>query len=60
MNILKFINFFFFAQDEGIFADVMLFSLIALEKFAQKSENRATIKVSMRAVYAAGTSFMIF
>lgn len=34
-------------QDEGIYPDVMLFSLIALEKFAQKSENRATIKVSV-------------
>ncbi|KAG4066392.1 hypothetical protein HA402_007028 [Bradysia odoriphaga] len=30
--------------DEGIYPDVMLFSLIALEKFAQKSENKATIK----------------
>ncbi|EDS31843.1 conserved hypothetical protein [Culex quinquefasciatus] len=30
--------------DEGIHPDVMLFSLIALEKFAQTSENKATIK----------------
>ncbi|EAT45384.2 AAEL003343-PA [Aedes aegypti] len=30
--------------DEGINPDVMLFSLIALEKFAQTSENKATIK----------------
>lgn len=32
--------------DEGIYPEVMLFSIIALEKFAQKSENKATIKVS--------------
>lgn len=31
--------------DEGIYPEVMLFSIIALEKFAQKSENKATIKV---------------
>lgn len=31
-------------QDEGIYPEVMLFSIIALEKFAQKSENKATIK----------------
>lgn len=30
--------------DEGIHADVMLFSLIALEKFAQKTENKNTIQ----------------
>ncbi|XP_055299379.1 RING finger and SPRY domain-containing protein 1-like [Sitodiplosis mosellana] len=30
--------------DEGIYPEVMLFSIIALEKFAQKSENKATIK----------------
>ncbi|XP_063702899.1 RING finger and SPRY domain-containing protein 1-like [Culicoides brevitarsis] len=30
--------------DEGINPDIMLFSLIALEKFAQTSENKATIK----------------
>lgn len=32
-------------QDEGIYPDVMLFSLIALEKFAQKTENKTTIQV---------------
>lgn len=32
-------------KDEGIYPDVMLFSLIALEKFAQKTENKTTIKV---------------
>lgn len=37
-------------QDEGINPDVMLFSLIALEKFAQTSENKATIKVSVEHV----------
>lgn len=31
-------------KDEGIYPEVMLFSIIALEKFAQKSENKATIK----------------
>lgn len=31
-------------KDEGINPEVMLFSIIALEKFAQKSENKATIK----------------
>ncbi|KFB46398.1 hypothetical protein ZHAS_00014394 [Anopheles sinensis] len=30
--------------DEGIHPDVMLFSLIALEKFAQTSENKVTIR----------------
>nr|XP_040234925.2 RING finger and SPRY domain-containing protein 1-like [Anopheles coluzzii]XP_040234926.2 RING finger and SPRY domain-containing protein 1-like [Anopheles coluzzii]XP_040234927.2 RING finger and SPRY domain-containing protein 1-like [Anopheles coluzzii] len=30
--------------DEGIHPDVMLFSLIALEKFAQTSENKSTIR----------------
>ncbi|XP_050072267.1 RING finger and SPRY domain-containing protein 1-like [Anopheles maculipalpis] len=30
--------------DEGIHPDVMLFSLIALEKFAQTSENKGTIR----------------
>lgn len=35
------------SQDEGINPDVMLFSLIALEKFAQTSENKATIKVGI-------------
>lgn len=35
---------FFSQQDEGIYPEVMLFSIIALEKFAQKSENKATIK----------------
>lgn len=34
----------YFRQDEGIYPEVMLFSIIALEKFAQKSENKATIK----------------
>lgn len=33
-----------YQQDEGIYPEVMLFSIIALEKFAQKSENKATIK----------------
>lgn len=32
--------------DEGMNSDVILFSLIALEKFAQTSENKSTIKVS--------------
>lgn len=35
---------YFHKQDEGIYPEVMLFSIIALEKFAQKSENKATIK----------------
>lgn len=37
-------SLFSFEQDEGIYPEVMLFSIIALEKFAQKSENKATIK----------------
>lgn len=37
-------KFYALLQDEGIYPEVMLFSIIALEKFAQKSENKATIK----------------